>query len=329
MSVLDSNSLKYEIKEFTSPSLEELCPILQEGLQLNFAEVNCEIVDCPDLSKGPFYLADKGLSGNESIVEFGSPVYLLPTVDRSKVYDIIPMIRRINGYEKDKNFFICGAGAGPWPLFSQNCEGILNLSISNDGSVINETHVARTITREQIELSKVPKSETRCALLGNIFLCEGKQGKVIKINAKVRKGDENFISAMRLALTRHFGEDSNSQIVGLGGVFQIKCGKAKQHVMDDFSKIPLNTEEELNRWLTFHEHSAPLIAVGTFVSQECDLDLRLQHFHSFSMHNEGGHYHYDTTPDIVEYEGYFNIGHRIVRIDKPTVSDFESFFCLF
>jgi hypothetical protein len=56
-------------------------------------------------------------------------------------------------------------------------------------------------------------------------------------------------------------------------------------------------------------------------TNECDLDLRLQHFHSFSKHGEGGHYHYDTTPETVEYEGYFNVGHRIVRIDKPIVNE--------
>lgn len=319
MSALDSNLLEYEVKEFLSPTLEELCPILENGLKLNFAQVSCEIVDCPDLSQAPFHLAGKGLGGDETIVEFGGPPFLLPNVDRSKVYDLIPLIRRISGY-KEKNFFICGAGAGAWPIYNQNCEGIVNLSVSSDGSVVNETHVARTITRERIELSKVPNNETRAALLGNIFLSEGKLGKVIKINAKVRKGEENFISTMRLALTRHYGDDADSRIVGLGGVFRIKSGKAKQHVMDDFSKTPIHTEDELNRWLTFHEHSAPLIALGTFVSQECDMDLRLQHFHSFSNHGEGGHYHYDTTPETVEYEGYFNVGHRIVRIDKPLVS---------
>lgn len=86
-----------------------------------------------------------------------------------------------------------------------------------------------------------------------------------------------------------------------------------------FSTTPLHTEDDLNKWLTFHEHSAPLIALGTLVTSEADMDLRLQHFHSFSKHNQGGHYHYDTTPDTVEYEGYFNVGSRIVRIDKPVV----------
>lgn len=48
-----------------------------------------------------------------------------------------------------------------------------------------------------------------------------------------------------------------------------------------------------------------------------DLDLRVQHFHSFSHHGEAGHYHYDVTPDIVEYEGYFTVANEIYRIDKP------------
>jgi Domain of Unknown Function (DUF1907) len=145
---------------------------------------------------------------------------------------------------------------------------------------------------------------------------EGKQGKVLKVSAKKRTGKENFISSMRLALSEHFSEET----VGLGGVFLLKEGSARQHCMDQFSAVPLQTEEELNNWLTFHEMRSPLIAVGTFVSNEADLDLRLQHFHSFSLHGEGGHYHDDTTPDTVEYEGYFTLGARIVRIDRPVES---------
>lgn len=267
------------------------------------------------MSQAPFHLASSGLGGDATIVEFGGPPFLLPLVDKTKVYDLIPLVRNINGYQS-KEFFTCGAGAGPWPLFNQNCEGMINLAVSADGTVRNETHVARTIPGG-IQLSKVPNDETRCALLGNLFLSEGKNGKVLKVNAKNRIGDENFISAMRVTLADYFTLDKT---IGLGGVFLLKTGKAKQHVMDDFSKTPLHTEDDLNKWLTFHEMPAPLIAVGTFVTNEADLDLRLQHFHSFSMHGHGGHYHYDTTAESVEYEGYFNVGTRIVRIDKPVVS---------
>ena len=38
------------------------------------------------------------------------------------------------------------------------------------------------------------------------------------------------------------------------------------------------------------------------------LDLRLEHSHGFNLEKgQGGHYHYDTTPDIVEYTAYYNI----------------------
>lgn len=289
--------------------------VLENGLKSNFADVVVEIVDCPDLTQCPFHLASSGLGGDPTIVEFGGPPYLLPLVDRSKVYDLVTLTKNIRGYQS-KEFFTCGAGAGPWPLFNQNCEGMMNLRVGSDGSVTNETHVARTVPGG-IELVKVPQTETRCALLGNLFLCEGKSGKVLRVAAKKRTGKENFISVMRITLAEYFTED---KIVGLGGVFIMKEGKAKQHVMDQFSETPLHTEADLNNWLTFHEMNAPLIAVGTLVTQEADLDLRLQHFHSFSTHGQGGHYHYDVTPDTVQYEGYFNIGTRIVRIDKPVVS---------
>lgn len=138
------------------------------------------------------------------------------------------------------------------------------------------------------------------------------------IAASKRIGEENFISAMREACSKHF-----NQTVGIGGVFLIKSGSAKQHVMDDFSKTPINTDDEVNSWLKFFNMPAPLVAVGTFVTDEADLDLRLQHFHSFSAEH-GGHYHYDVTPETVEYEGYFNVGAKIVRIDRPLVNITEN-----
>lgn len=104
---------------------------------------------------------------------------------------------------------------------------------------------------------------------------------------------------------------------GIGGIFLLKNGKVHQHVMRDFSKTPIHTEEDVNNWLKFYEMPAELVAFGTFVTGEFGLDLRLTHFHSISQSNWGGHYHYDTTPDTVEYEAYFNIGERIVRIDRP------------
>ena len=38
------------------------------------------------------------------------------------------------------------------------------------------------------------------------------------------------------------------------------------------------------------------------------LDLRVEHTHGYNLEKgQGGHYHYDTTPEEVEYIGYFNL----------------------
>ena len=50
------------------------------------------------------------------------------------------------------------------------------------------------------------------------------------------------------------------------------------------------------------------------------MDLRIAHTHCYSEHGEGGHYHYDTTPNTVEYEGYFVVADRLCRVDRPTVT---------
>lgn len=59
-----------------------------------------------------------------------------------------------------------------------------------------------------------------------------------------------------------------TNLPGLGGVFLLKRGAAKQHVMRDFSPTPLRDETELNAWLKFHEMPATLIAVGTLITAD-------------------------------------------------------------
>lgn len=79
------------------------------------------------------------------------------------------------------------------------------------------------------------------------------------------------------------------------------------------------------------------LGLGTFVTRDHNLELRrLEHFHMRSNYGAGGgHYHYDTTPEIVEYEGFFVVGERIIRIDKgsafanlPNITCFLSFLIL-
>lgn len=58
-----------------------------------------------------------GLCGNPALLEVGGPPYLLPTVQRNKVYDVKPLLKRLN-YNSDT--VVIGAGAGP--MLYGNCE---------------------------------------------------------------------------------------------------------------------------------------------------------------------------------------------------------------
>ncbi|XP_035742224.1 ester hydrolase C11orf54 homolog [Vespa mandarinia] len=313
MATLDVKKLKITERPLYVPSLHEIKNVLEEGLSTNFAEVKVEVVDCPDLTQKPFLLSASGLSGNPTILEFGGPSYLLPLVQRDKIYDIRQLLEHLNYSDKA---FVIGAGAGPWPYLNCNCELMMNLVISSS-EIKNETRIASVDkSSEKCTLEILNGNETRLALLANLFLSQGETGSVLKVHVKKRIGEDDFVASMQKALAHHY----ENKLVGIGGTFLINKGKVKQHVMQDFSTKSLNNVQQLNDWLRFYNMSTPLVAVGTFVSSETDLDLRVQHFHSFSHHGEGGHYHIDTTPETIEYLGYFNLGNNLYRIDQPDKS---------
>ncbi|KAK2575464.1 hypothetical protein KPH14_011195 [Odynerus spinipes] len=310
MTTLDVEKLKIVKRSLHVPSLHEVKSVLEEELSKNFAEVKVEVVDCPDLMEAPFSLSTSGLNGDPTVLEVGGPSYLLPLVQKDKLYDIQPLLKHLNYSDKA---FVIGAGAGPWPYLNCNCEMMMNVAIS-PSSIKNGTYVASVDKSDgNCILERLNGNETRFALLANLFVSKGETGLVLKVHVKRRTGKDDFIACMQKALACHY----NDKLVGIGGTFLINNGKVKQHVMSDFSTTPLNNMKQLNEWLNFYDMSTPLVAVGTFVSSETDLDLRVQHFHSFSHHGEGGHYHIDTTPETIEYLGYFNLGTNLYRIDKP------------
>ncbi|XP_026290075.1 ester hydrolase C11orf54 homolog [Frankliniella occidentalis] len=306
---LKTPTLRVDRKQLKCPPLEEVATVLSKGLQDVFSHVSVEVVDCPDLTQQPFTLARQGLGGKTALVESGGVPFLLPLVNREKLYEMQDF-GKLTGLE---SFLIIGAGAGPWPHAGTNCELMANLSVDGN-KVDNQSRIAKVDPKDKsCLLETLPEKETRHALLGNLFCTEGKPGKVLKVHCRHRIGEDDFVTSLRKALASHY----KNEAVGLGGTFLLKEGKARQHVMPDFSLTPLHTEEDLSKWLRFFNMSAPLIAVGTLISADPGLDLRVQHFHSFSHHGEGGHYHNDTTPNTAEYLGYFNLGESVIRVDAP------------
>ncbi|XP_014784110.1 ester hydrolase C11orf54 homolog [Octopus bimaculoides] len=299
----DPPSIKLPLK---IPDEAELVSVLSKGLLKNFQDVSVNIVDCPDLREKPFQLAAEGICGNPCVADIGGPPFLLPTVHKEKIYNI-KTISEISGQQD--GFFI-GAGAGPAHLIGVNSEMMCNVNLNKpDGC---QTYIAKVnpengcFNLKQIEHSSF-------MLMANLLCCEGKQGKVIEVKASKRIGDDNFPTAIRKTLKSQYG----SEPVALGGVFIIENGKAKLHIMPDFSCKPINNVTELNNWLRFYEANAPLVCLGELISHDPDLDLREEHFHCFSPHGQGGHYHYDVTPEEVSYRAYFSVAKTLYRIDKP------------
>lgn len=60
------------------------------------------------------------MSGSPTIVELGGAPYLLPHVDRSKLYDLVDVSNKI--LPNSSEILVIGAGAGPYPHINSNCE---------------------------------------------------------------------------------------------------------------------------------------------------------------------------------------------------------------
>jgi len=73
--------------------------------------------------------------------------------------------------------------------------------------VANGTHYAfvnKSNGKCILERVVANEDETTFALLANLYVCEGKPGKVIKVHAKKRTGNLDFISCMQKALEKYY-----------------------------------------------------------------------------------------------------------------------------
>uniref|UniRef100_A0A8C3JMN9 Chromosome 11 open reading frame 54 n=1 Tax=Calidris pygmaea TaxID=425635 RepID=A0A8C3JMN9_9CHAR len=305
---------KVERFAFHVPSLEELVGVLQKGLKENFADAEVSVVDCPDLTQEPFNFPAKGICGKPRIADVGGVPYLIPVVQKEKVYDLNTVAKDI----ELPGAFILGAGAASSKILGVNAELIPIVQTKSEKKpAVNGSYVAQINPADKgCLLEKYSSKYTDCefGLLANLYASEGQPGKVIEVKANGRTGELNFVSCLRQILEKHYGEKP----VGMGGTFVIQKGKAKIHIMPpEFSACPLNTDEDVNNWLKFFEMKAPLICQTVIVSRDPGFDLRVEHTHCFSHHGEGGHYHQDTSPDSVQYLGYLLPAELLFRIDRP------------
>ncbi|OOF90383.1 hypothetical protein ASPCADRAFT_179141 [Aspergillus carbonarius ITEM 5010] len=291
------------------PPLEELRDVIQNGLRNAFETAFVEVTTCPDLSQSPFHLSAPGLCGDEKIADVGGPAYLQPVSDLTKKYTI-PKILDLVGMEGQG--FAIGAAGGPFHVVGKNSELVPNLARDANGKWQNLSRYVHIDDDEKMNLSMVPKDTKDCGLMANLFISRGHQGESLHIRAKGRRGQLNFPETIQELLRVNYG----GRPVSLGGVFLVKQGKAKLHVMTDFSTSSCPGPD--HEWFRYYEADAPIVCLTAFHSVDyLDWNLRMEHTHCFSESGVGGHYHYDTTPDDVEYEAWLNTAKAVYRIDQP------------
>ncbi|RWS19332.1 ester hydrolase C11orf54-like protein, partial [Leptotrombidium deliense] len=121
-----SLSQKYPsiVRKLLVPPLTELCDLLNDKMSSNFAEVNVEVVDCPDLRKEPFHMAGEGLNGKPMIADIGGISYLMPLPRFDKQPYSLTEIAQLMGLQKG---LILGAACGPFHCTGFKCEMMPNI----------------------------------------------------------------------------------------------------------------------------------------------------------------------------------------------------------
>ena len=305
-----------------SPPLEELAPFVREGLRVNYACVEVEVTECPDLRT--LGCASPGICGSTVLLEVGGEPYAHNPRYRHITFDMAEMASDCGQAEGS----LFGAGMAFTGALDGHCGEVI---ATLQASAVNRSKVARVGPQQECIVE--PYASTRHSGLSNLFLSEGRPGPVLKVSVERRTGNErSFTQALRKSLQSHpeIGGDGalrGTRQVGLGGVFVIEAGQIRSHIMPDYECIAhryydTEAEEVVADFLQFYEHMGPdLLCFAVFWTGDPTgggLHLREsgEHTHFFHMGdlNQAGHYHYDVSPDTIRYTGYFNVAAELVRI---------------
>ena len=313
--------MKIDIEKasFKKISLEEIAKALQAGLSQNFKKVSVEIVECPNLKN--WGCPAEGLSGNQKIIDVGGEPYMHDKRYIGAEFNY-EEIAKLIGSEKS---YALGAGSGAMSCLEGHCGELIiddNLITKDNKSIIAKVGKNKECITEKYNGRKHGG-------LGNIFYSDGKKDKVLKINIKGRSGKQGSLpQAIRAALINQLNLKNNNHIA-LGGIFRILKGQIRAHVQPDYEDIKHEYYDPklmkcTKDFLQFYEPVGPNLqcysVLWTGDPTEGKLNLRESgehtHFYDFKNKSCSGHYHFDVTPDEIEYEGYFNTADAVYRVNN-------------
>ena len=311
--------LTIEKAQFAKTSLEQISEALKKGLQKNYKLVEISIVDCPNLKQ--WDCPAEGLSGNQKIIDVGGEPYMHDKKLIGAEFDYEKIAQKI-GSEKS---YALGAGSGAMSCLGGHCGEL----VINENLITNES---RSIIAQVDENQKCKSSKYTARKhggLGNIYYSDGKPGKVIKIMIKGRSGKQGSLpQAMRTALKENLSTENDNHFA-VAGVFRILNGKIKSHVQPDYDTIKHEYYDPkqmkcVKDFLKFYEPIGPhfqcysILWTGDPTGGKLNLRESGEHthFHSYKGTQDAGHYHFDVTPEEIEYECYFNIPEEVHRVNN-------------
>ena len=311
--------LTIEKAQFAKTSLEQISEALKKGLQKNYKSVEISIVDCPNLKQ--WDCPAEGLGGNQKIIDVGGEPYMHDKKLIGAEFDYEEIAKKI-GSEKS---YALGAGSGAMSCLGGHCGEL----VINENLITNES---RSIIAQVDENQKCKSSKYTARKhggLGNIYYSDGKPGKVIKIMIKGRSGNQGSLpQAMRTALKENLSTENDNHFA-VAGVFRILNGKIKSHVQPDYDTIKHEYYDPkqmkcVKDFLKFYEPIGPYFQCYSILwtgdPTGGKLNLRESgehtHFHSYKGTQDAGHYHFDVTPEEIEYECYFNIPEEVHRVNN-------------
>jgi hypothetical protein len=305
--------------QFAKTSLEQISEALKKGLQKNYKLVEISIVDCPNLKQ--WDCPAEGLSGNQKIIDVGGEPYMHDKKLIGAEFDYEEIAKKI-GSEKS---YALGAGSGAMSCLGGHCGEL----VINENLLTNES---RSIIAQVDENQKCKSSKYTARKhggLGNIYYSDGKPGKVIKIMIKGRSGKQGSLpQAMRTALKENLSTENDNHFA-VAGVFRILNGKIKSHVQPDYDTIKHEYYDPkqmkcVKDFLKFYEPIGPhfqcysILWTGDPTGGKLNLRESGEHthFHSYKGTQDAGHYHFDVTPEEIEYECYFNTPEEVHRVNN-------------
>jgi len=310
--------LKIEKGKFFEFNLDEICEALQAGLSKNYKEVSISVIDCPNLRN--WNCPAEGIGGNQKIIDVGGEPYMHDPKFLGTEFDYEEISKKIGSGKS----YALGAGSGAMSCLDGHCGEL----VINENLITNESKsiIARVSEDKKCIVEKY--SARKHGGLGNIYYTDGKKGKVVKLIIKGRNGKQGSLpQAIRTALIENLIIDDNH--LALAGVFRVLNGKIKSHVQPDYKDIKHEYYDPklmkcVKDFLQFYEPVGPELqcysVLWTGDPTGGNLNLRESgehtHFHSYNHVKDAGHYHFDVTPDKIEYEGYFNIATEVHRVNN-------------